>query len=102
MFPSWTRSHHKGMFLVAVLAVLAALLTIADLKPVHGSTLTATILSLRKSTSTHRLSAIEPLVQVTSDSSRDEMPAIMQATDGRLWVVWDSWRSGNGEIWYKT
>ncbi|HHX66283.1 MAG TPA: DNRLRE domain-containing protein, partial [Chloroflexi bacterium] len=32
----------------------------------------------------------------------DYAPRVMQAADGRLWVVWYSYRSGNWDIWYST
>ena len=40
--------------------------------------------------------------QLTTDPSSDYDPAIMQASDGTIWVVWYSYRSGNADIWYKT
>ena len=39
--------------------------------------------------------------QLTTDTDRDYEPAIAQATDGTLWVVWYSYRSGNADIWGK-
>jgi len=40
--------------------------------------------------------------QLTTDPNDDYDPAVMQASDGTLWVVWHSWRSGNDDLWYKT
>ncbi len=40
--------------------------------------------------------------QLTTDSSFHREPAITQASDGKLWVAWVSYRSGNPDIWYKT
>jgi len=40
--------------------------------------------------------------QITSDPNRDYGPAVTQTADGRVWVVWESERSGNYDIWYKT
>jgi len=40
--------------------------------------------------------------QITTDPDYDYSPAIAQTTDGKIWVVWGSYRSGNGDIWYKT
>ena len=40
--------------------------------------------------------------QLTTDPGSDYDPAIMQASDGTIWVAWYSWRSGNADIWYKT
>ncbi|GAH84501.1 unnamed protein product, partial [marine sediment metagenome] len=42
-----------------------------------------------------------PASQVTTDPSSDYDPAIAEA-DGKIWVVWESYRSGNPDIWYKT
>jgi len=41
-------------------------------------------------------------MQLTSHASSDYLPAITQASDGMLWVVWASSRSGNYDLWYKT
>jgi hypothetical protein len=40
--------------------------------------------------------------QLTIDPSGDWDPAITQASDGTLWVVWSSNRSGNPQPWYST
>ena len=40
--------------------------------------------------------------QLTTHSSSNYSPAIAQAADGTLWVVWYSYRSGNADIWYRT
>ncbi|MEM4724230.1 MAG: CARDB domain-containing protein, partial [Candidatus Hadarchaeum sp.] len=45
---------------------------------------------------------IGPLVQVTTDTASDYDPAIYQASDGKLWIVWYSYRSGNADLWHKT
>ena len=39
--------------------------------------------------------------QLTTDTGSDYEPAIAQAADGKLWVVWRSYRSGNSDIWGK-
>ena len=49
-----------------------------------------------------RVTVAEPVVQVTTDTGSEYDPAIMQASNGVLWVVWYSYRSGNADIWYKT
>jgi hypothetical protein len=41
-----------------------------------------------------------PIVQVTNDPADDWQPAIVRTNGGKLWVVWDSWRS-DSNIWYK-
>jgi len=40
--------------------------------------------------------------QITTDPDSDSQPAITQTDDGKVWVVWESWRSGNLDIWYTT
>lgn len=40
--------------------------------------------------------------QIPTGSTNDEDPAIFEAAGGALWVVWQSGRSGNGDLWYKT
>ena len=40
--------------------------------------------------------------QLTTDPSGDFDPAVFQAADGKMWVVWASYRTGNLDIWYKT
>jgi len=40
--------------------------------------------------------------RLTTDINVDEKPAIMQAKDGKIWVVWSTNRDGNYEIYYKT
>jgi len=37
--------------------------------------------------------------QLTTDTGSDYAPAITQAADGTLWVVWYSYRSGNADVW---
>lgn len=39
---------------------------------------------------------------LTIDPNRDTSPSIMQATNGTIWVVWSSDRTGNSELFYKT
>ncbi|MBN2240283.1 MAG: S8 family serine peptidase, partial [Dehalococcoidales bacterium] len=38
----------------------------------------------------------------TDENSDDYFPSVMVADDGVLWLVWNSYRSGKPEIWYKT
>lgn len=40
--------------------------------------------------------------QLTTDANADFSPAVIQTTDGKIWVVWFSWRFGNAELFYKT
>lgn len=40
--------------------------------------------------------------QLTTDPNRDTSPSVMQAYDGKIWVVWTSNRIGNYELFYKT
>jgi len=40
--------------------------------------------------------------RITSDPADDLMPAIMQATDGKIWIAWTSTRLDNFDIYYKT
>jgi len=42
-----------------------------------------------------------PDMRLTWDSSTDSMPSIAQANDGKIWVVWRSYRTGNADIFYK-
>jgi len=39
---------------------------------------------------------------LTTSAGDDRVPAITQARDGRIWVVWSSLRTGDWEIFYKT
>ena len=39
--------------------------------------------------------------RLTTNSSVDEFPSVMQDTDGDIWVVWSSNRNGNFEIHYQ-
>lgn len=43
-------------------------------------------------------------IQLTTNSTNDRSPSIMQADDGTIWVVWssDRWGFGNDELYYKT
>ena len=43
-----------------------------------------------------------PDTQLTTNSSSDQAPSIMQAADGTIWVAWSSYRTSDYEIWYKT
>lgn len=43
-----------------------------------------------------------PDTRLTTDQSADGSPSIMQALDGRIWVVWGSYRTGNSDIYGKT
>ena len=43
-----------------------------------------------------------PDTRLTTNSSVDKTPSIMQAADGKIWVVWSTNRMGNYEIFYKT
>jgi len=40
--------------------------------------------------------------QITTDPGSDYNPAITQTSDGKIWVAWYSYRSGNADIWYAT
>jgi hypothetical protein len=40
-------------------------------------------------------------IQLTTDPYRDQSPVMIQAIDGRIWVFWHSYRTGNAEIYYK-
>jgi N-acetylneuraminic acid mutarotase len=40
-----------------------------------------------------------PFTQIYDD---DYAPSAIQAADGKLWVVWYSYRTGNGDLWFKT
>jgi len=42
-----------------------------------------------------------PECRLTTNSSRDEFPSVMEDSDGHIWVVWSSNRDGNYEIYYK-
>ena len=53
-------------------------------------------------TAAWQLRIAAPVMQLTIDTSSDYAPAIAQASDGTLWVVWASYRSGNDDLWYKT
>jgi hypothetical protein len=39
---------------------------------------------------------------LTTSTSDNRVPAITQTRDGRIWVVWSSFRTGDWEIFYKT
>jgi len=40
--------------------------------------------------------------QLTADTAIDENPSITQTSDGKIWVVFHSWRSQNPDIYYMT
>jgi len=40
--------------------------------------------------------------QLTTDTNDDKDPTILQAADGKLWVVWQTHRTGNDDLFYKT
>lgn len=40
-------------------------------------------------------------IRLTLDDDSDSSPSITQAIDGKIWVVWSSYRTGNMEIFYK-
>ena len=40
-------------------------------------------------------------IRLTLDNSSDLAPSIAQASDGNIWVVWSSDRTGNYELFYK-
>jgi len=42
-----------------------------------------------------------PDMRLTWDDEWDTAPSIIQASDGRIWVFWFSYRTGNAEIFYK-
>lgn len=39
--------------------------------------------------------------RLTTDPAGDYDPVVFRATDGKLWIVWTSYRLGNSSIWYK-
>jgi hypothetical protein len=39
-------------------------------------------------------------IQLTTDPNFDKMPSIVQTSDGKIWVVWASTRTGNYDIYY--
>ena len=44
----------------------------------------------------------EEPIRITWHPSIDEMPAVTQTQDKKLWLVWTSFRTGNKEIFFKT
>jgi hypothetical protein len=42
-----------------------------------------------------------PDIQLTTDVSSDAYPSIMQTSDGKIWVIWASPRTGDSEIFCK-
>ncbi|MBN2240076.1 MAG: exo-alpha-sialidase, partial [Dehalococcoidales bacterium] len=44
----------------------------------------------------------DQVIQVTDDVNTDCSSSICTASDGTLWIAWESDRSGNYDIWYKT
>ena len=53
-------------------------------------------------TAAWQLCVVEPFIQVTDGQTSDDRPALMETTDGVLWLLWESNRTGNLEIWAKT
>ena len=43
-----------------------------------------------------------PFPQLTAGADTDEYPALTKTADGRLWMVWDSYRPGNCDIYART
>ena len=43
-----------------------------------------------------------PETALTGHTGSDRSPTITQTSDGKVWAVWYSSRSGNDDIWYKT
>jgi hypothetical protein len=41
-------------------------------------------------------------VRLTTDSSLDKMPSLVQMSNGTIWLVWASDRTGNYDLYYKT
>lgn len=41
-------------------------------------------------------------VQLTTDPDNDYDPSITQDSSGRIWITWESYRTGNPDIFYKT
>jgi hypothetical protein len=42
-----------------------------------------------------------PDMRITWNTETDWMPSIIQASDGKIWVVWHSYRMGNADLFYK-
>lgn len=42
-----------------------------------------------------------PEMMLTWNSETDANPSVAQASDGKVWIVWHSYRSGNADIFYK-
>jgi len=40
--------------------------------------------------------------RLTTNSAPDKLPSIIQARNGRIWVVWQSYRDNDMDIYYKT
>ena len=40
-------------------------------------------------------------IQLTFDTNQDFHPSILQTRDGKIWIVWDSDRTGTFELYYK-
>jgi hypothetical protein len=41
-------------------------------------------------------------IQLTTDSNLDKMPCLAQMSNGTIWLVWSSDRTGNYDLYYKT
>lgn len=39
-------------------------------------------------------------IQLTNSSGIDSFPSVIQTMDGNIWIVWQSSRTGNDDIWY--
>lgn len=39
--------------------------------------------------------------RLTTDPKSDWSPALTQTSDGRIWVLWHTYKTGNGDIFYK-
>lgn len=66
-------------------------------------TITLTLFLVMASAITPSIFAVEWTadIRLTLDDSLDSAPSIAQAANGDIWVVWDSDRTGNHEIFYK-
>jgi len=40
--------------------------------------------------------------RLTTDTAPDKLPSVAQLKDGKIWVVWQSYRGGNMDIYYTT
>jgi len=72
----------RKVSLTAITLILFSLLATAIVPPTHAVEWSADI-------------------RLTLDDSLDSAPSIAQAANGDIWVVWDSDKTGNHEIFYK-